>query len=280
MDTSQEKNAFIGFPPPLLGERPLRMPVLYSGDGLLAVDRPAGITGAAHSWYPHLPDLMEAINTQARSGKPELARLGVGEVKPVVMTDAECAGVTLYASGDQALEFYRNQYGSGQMTLRFVLLAHAQAGEDVRVCDLPLARHRGGQPRMVVSHTTGKQARTEFRMTENIGAYSLWEASTAFARMHQVRIHALESGLGVVGDTDYSREPPVFLSRIKPGYAVRKSRAGDEERPLYPCPAMYLQSVELETQTGESLRIAGEAPTKFEVMLKHLRRHSTPARRR
>ena len=65
----------IGFPPPVLGKDPLRLPVIADSADWLALDKPAGIGVRDYPWDQQVPDLDTALNLQLRQGKPELKRL-------------------------------------------------------------------------------------------------------------------------------------------------------------------------------------------------------------
>jgi 23S rRNA-/tRNA-specific pseudouridylate synthase len=57
---------------------------------------------------------------------------------------------------------------------------------------------------MVISHKTGKKSRTDFRFIENVGPYEHWQATTRFPRPHQIRLHAHECGIGIIGENLYA----------------------------------------------------------------------------
>ena len=268
-----EKQDFIGFPPPLLGERPWRLPVLFNADGLLILDAPAGVLAGVHDWYGWAPNLADAIGWQAGKGKNELRRLEIGEVEPVFTLEPELTGAVLLTKNSEAKAFYRNQDGSLQMCLCFCFVALQEGDASEAVCDLPLVQE-GRKRRMTVSHREGKSAQTLFTRLEQLGRYSLWEARTHYCRTQQIRVHALECGLQIPGDGLYSGERGVFLSQIKSVY--RPSRSGREERPLYEGLCLHLGGVEFQTSEGESIRVEAPLPKKFGALLKLLRRHSKP----
>ena len=264
----ESKQDFIGFPPPLLGERPLRLAVLHHGDGLLALDKPSGISAAPHPWYLDMPHLDVAINEQVQAGKPELERLGIEGVHAVFHCEPYYSGVMLFATDSDSAEYYRNQYGSALMELTLQLICKPSEGDSERQCELPLAQHWGIQQRMVVSSATGKKAQTAFRELERIGSYALWEATLRYHRLHQILIHASEVGLPIVGDGIYAREQELLLSRIKRGYRLDGS---GEERPIYDGPIIRLSQLKLTTQAGSELVIDAGPEKRLEGVLKRLR---------
>jgi len=245
--------------------------ILHCEDGLLALQKPAGVAVTRSRWYPSAPDLEASLNYQLSQEKPELLRLGLEPSKPlaaVYNTEPLQSGISLFAFGDEAIEKYRNRFGSGQIEFHFLFLAHGDVFNDELKCDLPLAPHFH-QPCLVVSHQTGKKSETRFERLERLGAYSLWEARCLYYRMDQLPLHAFEVGLPVVGEAKYAGEETVYLSRIK-----GRDYRGDieNERPLYPFPAMHLKKLLLvEAEEDLTLEISAPPPPRFQNLIKQIR---------
>lgn len=212
-DDAMEK---IGFPSPLLGAAPMRLSVLAQSEGCLVLEKPSGVAVDAHPLYPKAPSLVAGINAQLEAGKPELQRLGLEKVYETHPLDAELPGLALLAVGQQGKALWRNVFGSRQITFGFRLLTFAKTEATSQTCELPLARHFE-EARMVVSHKTGKRTATTFRQLESIGRMTLWEATTDYLRLHQVRLHALESALPVAGDPLYVDEKLANQSGVSAG---------------------------------------------------------------
>ena len=72
----QKSESAIGFPPPLLGEAPWRMPILAQDpeQAWFALNKPANIALRDFPWDRHLPNMDAALNRQLQAGKPELLR--------------------------------------------------------------------------------------------------------------------------------------------------------------------------------------------------------------
>lgn len=260
----------LGFPSPLLGLKPLRLPVLFDNGDLIALAKPAEVLLQKDSWYPRLPVLVEAIRHQADQGKPEFRRLNIGPegLWPVHDLDPEYWGAVVFARKRETAENLRNAYGSGRFELEFQFIASAPSPVSERLCDLPLARH-DHWPRMLVSHATGKKAQTEFTVEETVGNYALCSARIRFPRRHQVLLHAFESGLPVLGDLVYAKSPPPLLSRLKRSYRPRRDR---EERPLFEGPAVYLKTISL----ASVFRVSSPEPPRWKALVNQLRK-LTPA---
>lgn len=250
---SVARQDFIGFPPPLLGERPLRLPVVACADGLLVLEKPSGVIPERNQWYPRAPSLADALQYQLEQGKPELARVGLQKgqgIAAVVQHEPDIPGLALLSYGAEARERYREAYGSYHFELAFQFLTRARGEEDTLEIDLPIAKHRT-QPRALISHTTGKKAQTRFTRLMRFGRYTWWEARTRYYRMDQIPLHAVEAGLPIVGEMTYGREQPVFLSQLKRGY---RQKPGAVEQPLHPHMCLWLASVTLQESEDTPLR--------------------------
>jgi 23S rRNA pseudouridine1911/1915/1917 synthase len=262
-----EKQLHLGFPVPLLGLQPVRLPVLYDDGDLIALAKPVGVLVQTESWYPRLPVLIEAIRHQCEQEKPEFTRLGIGTggLWAVNDLDPECYGPVLFARTRERAEELRNEMGSEAFRFTFCLLSKGRPGKDTLGCELPLARHRN-EKRVLVSHTTGKKSETRFSAAGQTGSCRQWLAETAFPRRHQILIHAVESGLPVMGDESYAREKPLLLSRLKRDYQPKRDL---EERPLYEGPAYFLMRI----QKGDDLVVDCPPQNRWTGLLKQLRRY-------
>lgn len=261
---------FIGFPPPLLGFRPQRLPVIWQREGGFAVAMPNDVQILMDNWYPRTPMLAESINYQAAQGKPELDRLGVTKlgVTAIYTMEPDLSGVALFATTPEMAEFWRNAYGSDAFSLRIQFVAEAAPADPELDCELPIARH-SREKRSLVSHSSGKKAQTHFRRLERMGRFSLWEATTHFYRMHQLPLHASEVGISILGDTLYARSRPLFLSELKRSFRPAKRK---EETPLYEGLAMHLASLTVPlSDADEPVTIEAPPPSRFAVLLKRLR---------
>ena len=121
MHQKSKKNA-VGFPPPILGEKPLRLSVLAETNDWLALDKPIGFGTRAHPW-DNVPDIDEALNIQLEAGKPELVRRGATLFGSMYYLDPSVSGVAVFAKSRDALANLRNRFGSGESSFRFKFLA-------------------------------------------------------------------------------------------------------------------------------------------------------------
>lgn len=252
-----KKNA-IGFPPPLLGETPLRLPVLGETADWIALEKPAGVGTRAYPWDDE-PDMDAALNTQLQAGKPELLRRGATFFGSVYYLDPAISGVAVFAKNRDALADLRNRFGSGDCRFRFQFITAAQPGVEASLrADAPLMLHNV-KPKMIPSTAKGKKAFTDFkRIAESPKGWALWEATVDFFRPHHVRAHAAVLEIPVMGDTVYGGPKAPAQRDLHP----KKQRAG-LNLPSFHGIALHLAEVQL---------IPGEAEsTIFCEPSKHLR---------
>jgi 23S rRNA-/tRNA-specific pseudouridylate synthase len=266
--------AHIGFPPPLLGHAPVRLPVLAGEPGLLALAKPAGI-----AWEAEDAAVLDALRAQLDAAKPELAPFALVRPASVWPLETETAGPGLLVSRDGPLDPWRNAFGSGLLRFTYILLAQdtstaaahgPAAAADTFTCDLPVALHTNPRvPRALISAATGKKSRTHFRRIFRAGPWAWWEAETDYPRFHQVRLHAAESGLLIAGETLYAHGPAPTLEQFLPKHRVNKGTAA----PLVDGVCLRLARVDF---SRAGLAIAGlteldaPEPPKWAVLRKRL----------
>lgn len=212
-----------------------------------------------------------ALRRELLNEKPQLKALGVEGLFRVFKLDSELSGVLMYAKTVEWEEKLRNAFGSRQLVFRYHFLAKTELEERKLHCDLPIATHSDGK-RMLVSHKTGKKCETLFTYLRSYGRYQLWEAETRDFRTHQIRIHAAERDLEIVGETEYANGDRIFLSMIKKGYR----RNSETENPIYDQICAHLVSVDLEVP-GETYQGAyAPLPKGFQTLLKKLELYKGP----
>lgn len=259
------KKEFISFPPGYLGSRPEKFQLIENNERFFAINKPTGLACYQHEWTLGKPDLSMALRRELLNEKPQLARLGVEGLFRVFNLDAELSGALVFAKNEESEQLLKNASGSDQIVYKFHLLVRTENAERSLYCDLPLAKHFNSK-RMIVSHRTGKKCETRFQYLRSFGRYQLWEAETTVLRTHQIRLHAAERGLNVVGEDFYSQGDQIYLSSLKRGYLPSKGR----EKPLYSGICIHLVEVSFRIPGVELPTVSAPLPSRFETLLKRL----------
>lgn len=261
----------IGFPAGMLGEQSLRVDVLASSFGKFAIiDKPADVLFDSYLGAPKQKSMMQAMRMQ--EGKGEFQRLGVESPYCINAIDFEFSGASMFAMNKNIANDMRNAMWSGFFEFEFLLLTRAYRKDETEFeVDLPILMHEE-RPVWIVSHRFGKKAKTKFKLVASAGDYQVWSARANTVRGHQIRVHAAEAGLDIVGEWIYSKTPYVFLSKLKGEYKLAKD---SQEKALYPHLAVHLKSLKFngkdfgDDSIGDVCAVA-KLPKGFSVMLKKI----------
>lgn len=249
----------IGFPPPFFGETAYRLSIIDQGEDWFLMEKPAGLLSDAYPWYPKQMSLTEALRRQAAHKKPELKALWDQEVRSIFTLDPEMSGALAFSVGDGASAHWRDRFGSNMLNFNFLFLAlEVKPLEDSLTCELPMISE-ATLPQSRISHRHGKKSFTkfhrlknrhlpsslqkkwgsEFKMPERL-ALGLWRAETSYPRLQQIRLHASEEGLLILGEPFYTP----FLLEVSLKDLSPKAQKGEVLTPIYPALALHLQSIE------------------------------------
>ena len=238
----------IGFPPPLLGEEPTKLSAQLSKNQWIAVEKPAGIEIRPDSKVTNraIHNLENALQAQAKRSLPSLTSHGFSpdyNPKSIYQIDRDIYGFGLWALNDDSLEELRNEFGSNKFNFHFEFFAQDEpnSGEEFSVY-LPIAQHLQDPDRCVISTQTGKKAETEFSKIKvwpkaNV---ALWQAATPMPRGHQIRLHAFECGINILGETIYTQTPEIALTDLK---KKRVSKRESASKPIWSGLNMCLSSL-------------------------------------
>lgn len=242
----------IGFPQKTLFDRPARLDVLCAKKGIFAaISKPADTLFEPYSGSPAMPHeaaepyemqyapIVAAIRKQA--GKPELERLGIKSPFCTLQCDYEVSGACVIACDKSTAAVLRNAEGSGYVTYEFILLARKSQNlpKNFEV-NLPIVKNENRRV-WTVSHRYGKKCKTAFELAEDFRDFQLWRARSTSARPHQIRLHAAEKGLKIIGESVYSRGGQIFTSQFKGSYKLK--RGEKFEKPIYPHLFLHLQKI-------------------------------------
>ena len=179
--------------------------VLWSGGGLLAVDKPAGmavIPGRTDAGGPPLRARLEA----------QLGR----RIWIVHRLDRDTSGVLLVALDAEAHRAASVAFEEGQIDKWYLALVSPPLAAPVRI-DAPLAPARRARMRVARPGETGKPAATELEPLETFGDVALVQARPLTGRTHQVRVHLRHAGSPLLVDPQYGRPEPIGARRLGGG---------------------------------------------------------------
>ncbi len=180
------------------------IPVLFADDYLLVVAKPAGLLTVPDGWQPDLPHLAALL-------APQWGRLWV-----VHRLDRETSGVMVLARTAGAHRALNAQFAQREIRKTYHAIVFGEPVWRQRTVSLRLTLNRGRRKRTVVD-ARGKPARTEVRVLQRFGAFSLLEAVPRTGRRHQVRVHLFALGFPIVNDPlygDATDDHPLPIQRL------------------------------------------------------------------
>jgi 23S rRNA pseudouridine1911/1915/1917 synthase len=250
------------------------VPVLYEDDFLLALDKPSGLLTSPDRYDPARPNLMKLLHAGIAAQKPWARDRNLTYLSNAHRLDFETSGIILLAKTKPVLVALADLFGSEKPRKHYLALASGAPSADQFEVDAPLGAHPVKLGMMRVDRKNGKKSKTRFEVLENFErfGYVLLKCEPLTGRTHQIRVHAADAGLKIVGDTLYGGKA-LWLSRLKMDYHLKPGR---EERPLISRVALHAERLELQHPIGgQSLAISSLWPHDFAVGIKYLRKFSS-----
>ncbi|MES2958776.1 MAG: RluA family pseudouridine synthase [Pseudomonadota bacterium] len=172
---------------------PDAVPVLYSDEALLVIDKPAGLLSVPGRGE-HLQDCA-AARVQAL----------FSDAKVVHRLDQATSGLMLFARGTPSQRLLSRAFETRRVAKRYIAVVHGLVLEETGCIDLPLTADWPNRPRQQVDHRHGKPSRTLWRVISRDAAQgtSRLELEPLTGRSHQLRVHLLAIGHPIVGDALY-----------------------------------------------------------------------------
>jgi 23S rRNA (cytosine1962-C5)-methyltransferase len=169
--------------------------VLHEDEDLLVVAKPAG-------WNTHAPSPYagEGIFDWLRHLEPRWARLAI-----VQRLDKHTSGVLLFAKSRRASQSLTEQLANRRVEKRYLFVTDRSASEDRWTVSSSIVR--AGARYRSTPGTDGQSAETGFEVLERNSARTWIAARPQSGRTHQVRVHAAESGVPILGDALYGGTP-------------------------------------------------------------------------
>jgi 23S rRNA pseudouridine1911/1915/1917 synthase len=230
---------------------PPAVSILHEDADLLAVDKPAGLLvhGTSSSKGPTLLGILAE-------------RIG-GDLHLVHRLDRDTSGVVVLARNPEAGRTISEAFAGGRVRKRYLAIVFGEVSDDRGAIDLPLGPAAGSaiHIKQGVDDASGRPARTDFRVLERFGDFTLLDVAPRTGRRHQIRVHLQAIGHPVVGDRLYGARESHHLRFIAGGFDDRMRRELLAERQL-----LHAARMEIDHPTGAG-RLRIEAPAPADMLL-------------
>jgi tRNA pseudouridine32 synthase/23S rRNA pseudouridine746 synthase len=234
---------------------PSPLPILFSDESLLVIDKPAGILSIPDRWDPEVPDAVSEL------------RVAWGKLFVVHRLDKDTSGVLIFARSPEAHKSLSEAFESRSVSKAYRALVRGSPAWDDISCDLALMPDGDKLHRTLVSAHHGKKSLTAFVVIARYKDYALVEARPETGRTHQVRVHLASVGHPCLCDPLYGDKAPVLLSKLK-----RRWR-GDpfDERPLLARTALHALSAEFSHPvSGAAFKVEAPLPKDMRATIAQL----------
>ncbi len=247
-----------------------KLPVLFEGNGLLALEKPSHLLVSPEKQRADDPVLTKILQRDIKQGAAWNRERGYTFLDLLYTVDFEASGVVLFATDKDVFTAMRNLIGSRQVDFQFTVLSHGNSPDDEFVVDLKLAPHPTRRWMMRINRTKGKQSLTAVRIKERFRFGQLVECETQTLRPHQVRVHLQAADHPVMGDALYGGDI-LMLSQLKRKYRGKRTEV---EKPLIDRAAIHLSKTAFEHPvSGDRIEIESPLPKDLAVALKYLRQY-------
>ncbi len=184
-------------------KRRISLPVLYRDEHLLVVDKPAGLLSV-----PTDPDAVNEDSVLRRLlrdlGNPGRRPPFVGAVHRI---DRGTSGALVFALDAPTRTGLRSLFRAHRIVRHYGAIVVGAPGALSGVVNKPIRdAYISGRRAVARDGEAARDAITQWRVVEDLGAASLLDVTLATGRQHQIRIHLAHIGLPVAGDNVYGRD--------------------------------------------------------------------------
>jgi len=175
-------------------------PIIFEDDEMLVVNKPSGVLSQPNQKGE--TDILKIISNMGIHllGGEDPSRSGL-----VHRLDRDTSGVLLLSKSQDSYQKLQDEFRLRSVAKTYHFLSIGQVKKMEFTSKLPLGRHpKKRHTRMVCED--GRDAETYFKLLELYNKkYALWCACPKTGRTHQIRVHASEAGLSILGDPFYSK---------------------------------------------------------------------------
>lgn len=165
--------------------------ILYVDEDIIVLSKPSGLLSV-----PGKPELhRDSLETRIREDYPA--------ARTVHRLDRGTSGVFIMALNANAHRHLGRQFEKRQTAKTYIALVDGQVAEECGIIDLALRTDWYNRPKQMVDKCLGREAVTRWKILERYDSSSRIELKPETGRSHQLRVHMMEMGHPVLGDTFY-----------------------------------------------------------------------------
>jgi RluA family pseudouridine synthase len=177
------------------------MKIIYKDEGILVIDKPAGLSVLPDGWETDAPYLLKIL--EAHHGK----------LWVVHRLDKTTSGVIVFARDAETHRALNLQFETHEVEKIYHAFIEGNPKWSETIAKHPLRVDVGRKHRTAVDNKNGKPSETQFKILKRYQDTALVEAGPKTGRTHQIRVHAYALGHPLLGDTLYGAEETSVITR-------------------------------------------------------------------
>ena len=190
--------------------------VVYEDKDLIVVNKSVGmVTHPASGHYEGT--LVNALLSHCKgslSGINGILRPGI-----VHRLDKETSGLIIACKNNKSHNEIARQIKSREIKKYYLAIVHGKVKYKEGTINKPIGRHKVHRHKMAVVKG-GRSAVTRWRVSKDLGKYTLLELDLETGRTHQIRVHLTSIGYPVVGDKVYGKKNDTHAQMMLHSYKL------------------------------------------------------------
>ena len=197
----------------------IHIDVLYQDADMAVVYKPSGMVAHPAAGNPD-GTLVNALLAKLDS----LSGIG-GELRPGIVhrIDKDTSGLLLVAKSDRAHLSLSEQIAAHSVDRAYVAILEGRMKTPEGFVDAPIGRHPADRKKMAIV-PGGREARTNWRVLDELKGATLVECVLTTGRTHQIRVHMSSKGHPVLGDPVYAHKG--MSDKVSGGQLLHAYRIG------------------------------------------------------
>ena len=185
------------------------MKIIYQGEHILVIDKPAGLSVLPDGWEKETPYLLKILEVD------------YGKLWVVHRLDKTTSGVIVLARDAETHRALNIQFQNHEAEKVYHAIFEGNPKWSEKTAKHPLRVNVGHKHRTAVDDKNGKPSETRFKVIKRYQARpeqgrresALVEAKPMTGRTHQIRVHAYALGHPLLGDLLYGAEETNIIAR-------------------------------------------------------------------
>jgi len=217
-----------------------KIKIIEDNENYLIIEKPSGLLV-----HPTEKGETNTLVDWVVAKYPECKKIGEDPARAAIVhrLDKEVSGLMVIPKTQAAFEHFKKLFKLRQVDKKYLALVYGRLKNDTGEINFPIKRSKGKAglfSALPAGSEDGKKALTIYNVKEKFKNYTLLEVEIMTGRTHQIRVHLLGLGHGIVGDPLYKNRglkekinaERIFLHAASLGFKDLSDQRREYESPL------------------------------------------------